>query len=215
MVRAPTRARSVLLGVVLSATLALPAGAGIAAGSSVGTAGPGVDLSRDRTSWAAAIDTPMFLPELAWSPGEQRTSTFFVRNDTDREVTVEVSLSRSGTAEAGLDDYLLLTASTPGGVDRTIGGGDDRLLRLRDLAPRSVAPVTLEAALSPDAPPGTEVPGDVVDFRVALQAARPPAQGDSRGLWESARLELAPLFLGLALVAAAVVASRTRRRRRP
>lgn len=196
-----THVRAVLLALAL---LLVP-GVVLAGASAAHADDAGVRLSRDHTTWSTSLDDAFFLPELAWTPGDTRRSAVWVRNDTGETTDVRVALTRA----AGGSRWLGVAAGT--GAPDTLSDlpGDDTLrLRIEDLAPGAEVPITLQARLDPDAPPGTAVEASALDVRVSAQPLEPAST-----LASSAHLELAPLFLGLALIGAAAMAHRSARRR--
>lgn len=51
-----------------------------------------IALSRDGRTWSSALREPLFAPQLRWVPGDVRTSSFHVRNDsaTGGDLVVEL-----------------------------------------------------------------------------------------------------------------------------
>jgi len=203
----------VLVATGVAVTAAAATGAVGRAGHA-GQAADGLILSRDQISWTADLEAPLFLPGLAWSPGDVRATTFFVRNDTDEVSDVSIAIRRSVSADPLTDRYITMSASpgtqAGGGAGVTVLPADDQghLVLLRDLRPGDYGAVTMQVSLSPAAPAGTQVDGDTLDFRASLTS--PEDAGGFDGFGSAAHLQLAPLFLGFALVGAAVVVWRRR-----
>lgn len=216
---APARVAALsLAALVLTTTGAVATGAAASgAVEQAGRAAEGLLLSRDQLTWSADLDDPLFLPGPSWEPGDVRATTYFVRNDTDRVSDVSIAVRRSKGSDPRTDRYVTMSAYP--GVDAsnqpviTVVPLDDsrHLVLLRGLAPDESGAVTLQASLSTDAPAGTQVDGDTLDLLASLTTTE---QGEeSGGLRSAAHLELAPLFLGFALVGAAFLGWSRRGRR--
>ena len=70
----------------------------------------------------------LFLPGLSWEPGDIRTTTFFVRNDTDVPTDAAVALHREPIPQAGIDDLVTMSAGT---AMRTLAKRAASMARLR------------------------------------------------------------------------------------
>jgi hypothetical protein len=225
------RARVVTLfltALVLSIAIVLSIGFGLTSSTSAvgavergGTATGGLVLSRDQATWATELDGPLFLPGLPWAPGDVRASTFYVSNGTGTMTDVAIEVHRSAAADPQTDRFVTMSAYLGGDVTPATGAtygstpipvdGESHLVLLRDLRAGESGAVTLQASLAEDAPAGTSVDGDVLDFRASPSSAQ--KANESGGLRSAAHLELAPLFLGFALVGAGFLVW-TRRRTR-
>lgn len=55
-------------------------------------ASTGILLSNDGTKWAQTLPEPLFDSAIRWVPGDERTSRFYVRNDTDITAVMSVDI---------------------------------------------------------------------------------------------------------------------------
>lgn len=217
-----------LTALVLGVAIVLSIGFGLTSSTSAigaveqaGTATGGLLLSRDQATWTTELDEPLFLPGLPWAPGDVRSSTFYVRNGTDTMSDVAIEVHRSEAVDPETDRYVTMSAYLGGDVTPATGAtygstaipvdDETHLVLLRDLRAGESGAVTLQATLADDAPAGTQVDGDVLDFRASPSTAQ--KVDESGGLRSAAHLELAPLFLGFALVGAAFLVWSRRRTR--
>ena len=165
-----------------------------------------VAVSVDGVRWTADLEDAFFFSDSAWTPGQTRTAVFWVRNDADVDADVSVTVSTS-SGEA-------LTESGQVALSAAIGGGDDfrrfapgrgvNTVRIGTLDPGKRETVTLRAEHV------GEVEVDSALLRHHISGSGTSIMDDSRLDASDARLELAPLFLCVALVVTLVVMRRTR-----
>lgn len=164
------------LAMLLWVAIASPASADDRAGA----AHREVGLSADGTHYADALDRPLFDPQVRWVPGDERRSTFWVRNQAGSagDLTVDLTArSRSTLFDSG---YLRIAARAGHGPWHVVSGGESlRLLTRQDLPAKAEVPVTLRVTLAPGAPNGTMVLATDLDLRVTLSDVR--ATGGAAG----------------------------------
>lgn len=79
----------------------------------------GILLSKDGSSWSETLTAPLFDESLRWVPGDERTATFYVRNDTDLAAAMSVDIL-AGELEALLETGdIYIDARIDGGPWRT------------------------------------------------------------------------------------------------
>ena len=59
---------------------------------------PTVSFSSDGLTWSSSLPNPLFDKRIRWVPGDSRTSTFHVFNETDRGGNVQVFATSSNPA---------------------------------------------------------------------------------------------------------------------
>ena len=204
-----SRPQAVLLGVLAAIVLA-----GLAAGAwRYITHEPITDqvtVSVDGSRWSSHLEDAFFSSEESWPPGQTRTAIVWVRNDADLAAYVDLHVA----AVDGQD----LTRSGVVEVSAVIGAGDDiqpfvaerdiNTVRLDVLDEGERETVTLRAVHTGEA----EVDSAALRHRlsgsgIAAEAPRSPLDVSE------ARLELAPLFLSVALLVTLMVMHRSRRPR--
>lgn len=131
-------------------------------------------LSRDGSTWSPALTTPLFSAPLRWVPGDVRTESFWVRNQSTDAAQLSLTASRRGAAAAGIEvrgrvgsgSWVLLddSVSLTGG---RLAAGERRRVDVRVSLPagagnttqRLTTPVDFTARLvSVEAGPGDDEP---------------------------------------------------------
>lgn len=97
-----------------------------------------IGLSRDGSTWTSAISAPLFDDALLWVPGDVRTESFWVRNQSQDVATLDVTAVRRSTdddalvveARVGRGSWVPLvgSAALPGG---TLSAGAKRRVDVR------------------------------------------------------------------------------------
>jgi hypothetical protein len=170
-----------------------------------------VTVSVDGMHWSAHVEDALFASGTPWTPGQTRTVRFWVRNEAEAPADVEVLVL--GTAGQDLMQTGLLelfaTVADDGDVQEFDERNDVNVVRVGHLGPGERAAITLRAVLAG----ALDVDSASVRYRISgtgVLQEDPRLPMDPTG----AHLELAPLFLGIALLCTALVMRRTRRRRR-
>jgi hypothetical protein len=199
-----TRSRFVVLGLLAAFVLA-----GTAA--LVWRVGPDdtanrVALSADGAHWSARLDEAFFVSDSPWSPGQTRTAVFWVRNDADVRADVDLRVTSTDGQDLAHAGLLEISATVGGGDPQAfVAERDINTVRVGELAPGERVTVTLRAVLAG----AVDVDSGSVRHAVSgsgLGVDEPRSALDDSG----AHLELAPLFLGAALVVTVLVMRRTR-----
>lgn len=170
-----------------------------------------VRLSVDGVRWTLTMEDAFFYSEHPWEPGEERTAMFWVRNTADVRADVHVTLRSTGGEELTHSGLLLVSASVDDGLPQPFAASRDvNTIRVGELEAGERATITLHADLG-----GTAVvDSSIVRYRAfgsGTRAEEPRSVLDATG----ANLELAPIFLAIALVATTLVMRSTRRRQAP
>ena len=169
-----------------------------------------VTLSMDGVHWTPELEEALFESESPWPPGQTRTSIFWVRNDADVRADVDLYVASTEGADLMASGLLVVSASIGDGEDLQpfVTGRDLNTVRIGELGPGDRATVILRAELAG----AVEVDSASVRYRVSgsgVRAEQSRWRLDSTG----AHLELAPLFLGVALLMTAWVMRRSRQPR--
>jgi len=161
-----------------------------------------VRLSVDGVRWSAELEDAFFYSDEPWAPGEVRTAILWVRNDAPvpADVTVTVICEKGDV----LVDHGALVVS--GAVD---DGRPQRFdpdeyhndVRVMTLKPAESTTLTLRAELVSDIPDAQVIDSKGVRYRVVGSGH---ALEDGSTSVANARLVLAPVFIGLALIVSAV-----------
>ena len=166
-----------------------------------------VTLSVDGVQWTAALEDAFFLSDSAWTPGQTRSAIFWVRNDADVAADVDVVVSTSAGEALTESGQVVLSAAIGDGGDFQVFVPERGVntLRLGAIEPGERETVTFRAEHSGEA----ELDSSLLRHRISGSGTR-VEEADSSPLDPSdARLELAPLFLCVALLVTLVVMRRT------
>lgn len=153
---------------VLATMLLAPAGT--AAASDAETTSPGISFRTADGPWVTSLPAPLFDEQLLWVPGDTRTATFLVRNDSSEEARLQIEgvtsvvddLIRVGelTVEARVDGEDWRSTTEPGTHD----------LSSRPSAPGEVRTIDVRVTLPWDAANPSQQLSVMFDLRVTLIA---------------------------------------------
>lgn len=116
-----------------------------------------IGLSPDGKTWSSRLTAPLFDSAVRWVPGDERTATFHVRNQSSSDALLDLVM------EGGAVDDLMRT----GDLTVTAQGGDSPWRTARAVGPQTMVQ-------SQPLPPGTS---SKVTITVALAATSPnPSQ---------------------------------------
>jgi hypothetical protein len=169
-----------------------------------------IGLSVDGATWAPSLTAPLFDPNLRWVPGDTRSATFYVRNQSDDSATLSVDVL--GTALHSLLDTGDLTVSARGDeIDwrATSRPGTHRLVSDVAVPPGASTPIDVTVAFAPGS--SNESMRRQLDLRFRLTVTQGSAVGpDAGGLPDTGAPGAWDLVLGVMLVAAGIVATSRR-----
>ena len=160
--------------------------------------------------WSGWWPRPSAVGAAARTTGQTRTAIFWVRNDADVRADVDLYVTSTGAEDLIASGVLTVSASTGDGEDVQpfVTGRDVNTVRVGELGAGERATVTLLADLAG----AVEVDSASVRYRISgagVRAEESRWRLDTTG----AHLELAPLFLGVALLMTAWVMRRSRQPR--
>ncbi|VXB39964.1 hypothetical protein [Aeromicrobium sp. 9AM] len=169
-----------------------------------------IGLSVDGATWAPTLTAPLFDPDLRWVPGDTRSATFYVRNQSDDVATLSVDVL--GTALHTLLDTGDLRISARGdGIDwrATSRPGTHRLVSDVAVPAGASTPIDVTVALAPGS--SNESMRRQLDLRFRLSLTQRSAVGpDGGGLPDTGAPGAWDLVLGIALVAGGIIATSRR-----
>lgn len=137
------------LAVLATVGAALLAGAAASAGTGSGN----LEVSRDGITWAASLTDPLFDPAILWAPGDVRTETVWVRNQSadGAILTIDVTATDSGNLLA--TDSVTIQARLASQVLPAVSGaGTQRIVPDTPLAAGAALAVDVSVELAFDAP---------------------------------------------------------------
>jgi hypothetical protein len=159
-----------------------------------------VGVSLDGVHYREVLERPLFGATVRWTPGDVRTSRFFVRQGDDQALVVDVV---PGEVE-DLFDAGRLEVEARAGNGRWRAVPHDRALRLApdDLPDHRKVAVAIRVSLDEDAPASTLVRGDDFDVEAGLgDFVAPPVGSGERATWWVVPLGLLLLSGGAVLYA--------------
>lgn len=153
-----------------------------------------IALSRDGEVWSTQLSEPLFDPDVRWVPGDTRTESFFVRNESPE--SAELSIDLLGSAVDGLvktGDLTVMASGGGSGWTETDESGTQRLVSNVGVGSASGTRVDVTVAFDADAVNVSQTLGFELDLRVNLQESLPgtsepatPADGDGDGAGDGA-----------------------------
>lgn len=138
-----------------------------------------IGLSSDGENWSAQLSEPLFDPDVRWVPGDVRTESFFVRNESPE--SAELSIDLLGSAVDDLVETGDLTVMASGGGSDWIASDDPGTHRLVSSVGVSSADgtrVDVTVAFDADAVNASQTLGFELDLRVNLQEVAPGTSAD-------------------------------------
>lgn len=167
-----------------------------------------VTVSVDGVRWTSELEDALFVSDSAWPPGQTRSQIFWVRNDAAGPADVDLKV----TAVDGETDSGVLEVSAVVGdgddVQLFTSGRDVNTVRIGTLEQDAREAVTLRAEHIGE----TELDSAEVRHQISGTGTRVGAPRNSPLDLSDSRLELAPVFLCVALVLTLMVMRRDRRR---
>ncbi|WP_148615017.1 hypothetical protein [Nocardioides rubriscoriae] len=131
-----------------------------------------IGLSTDGVHWAPDLVDPLFDADLRWVPGDERTATFYVRNERPDLGDLSVSVDRVVSDTLRATGWLAVSARAGDQPWVSItDGGSHELVDQDDVASDEPVTVQVRVAMSTDAPNDTMVLGTDLDFSVRLTDA--------------------------------------------
>ncbi len=130
-------------------------------------------LSDDGVHFTDALTRPLFDTDLRWVPGDVRTSTFYVRNQSTDAGDLDLSLVR-GSEQGDLfaADALVVDARADTGAWTPVQSGQSsQVVDLAEVAPGTVIPVQVRVRMPASAPNDTMILAADLGFRVRLTDA--------------------------------------------
>lgn len=161
-----------------------------------------IGLSLDRVSWTDDITTGLFDPELRWVPGDRRTETFYVRNQSGETADLTVLIQGTSSDDLMQTGDLSVTARAAGGRTTPVDSPGTRpLLHVPALRAGQVESVDVTVALRRGATNRSETESLDLAFDVRLTQARgsEPTSDDSL-LPSTGGVRLTLLMLAVALI---------------
>lgn len=95
----------------------------VVAAPTTAAAGDEIGLSKDGSNWSPTLPAPLFDPGFRWVPGDDETSSFFVRNQGPSGATLTISVRSADTDQLLSNSDIELFARGDGGSWITLANG--------------------------------------------------------------------------------------------
>ena len=170
-------------------------------------------LSLDGKTWTSDLHDGLFEDTVRWVPGDQRTATFYVRNQSDEEARLEVWIDdtrRDELIESG--DLTITAKGSTGAWTPADGPGSVELLRVEPLPAGAMEQVEVAVTLAADATNQSQDTGLDLAFTVQLsERVESSGQQPPDGLPGTGGVRLIVTLGGLGLIAAGWIITRRRK----
>ncbi len=128
-----------------------------------------IGLSTDGVSWESTLSQPLFDPAVRWVPGDRKTASFWVRNESADSALLDVAIlgsSIDSLMETG--DLSVTVAAASGGGSSTTMTGRHELLSSRAVRPGQTDRIDVTAALDSASTNESQVKALDLRFEVRL-----------------------------------------------
>lgn len=119
------------------------------------SADPRIGLSADGRSYADSLTGPLFDPAVRWVPGDVRTGTLWVRNESGETADLAVTLDAPALAGPLARGELSITGRAGDGESAPVAAVPATVAAVPDLAPGASVPLELRVAMAAGADEST------------------------------------------------------------
>lgn len=142
-----------------------------------------VSFSPDGVSFADALPESLFSSDLRWVPGDARSRTFFVRNESEQRAVMVVDFVATDPGGLLATRDLTVSASADGGpVGTTSSAGMHRLVSDVVVPASGVARIDVDVAFDPASDNPSQLSSMRFDFVVRLTEDEVLAENEAGGL---------------------------------
>lgn len=131
-----------------------------------------IAVSLDGSSWGSSLSQPLFDPNFLWVPGDDETSSFYVRNDGPSGARMRVDVQSTDPNNLVADDDILVWARVDGGAwTRLADGVAPTALTERIVGEGGVTRVDLRVVFDPASVNQSQVKSVRLGFVITLSQA--------------------------------------------
>lgn len=141
-------------------------------------------ISSDGVSYSPTFNGPLFSSAIRWVPGDSRTATFYVRNQSPNLASLAVTVLGDHVGDLIDSGDITVDASGGGGVSSSVSTGDEQLILIAsDISAGQVVPVNITVDFAESSPNETQLRSTDLNFRVTLtqSSLTPPDNGGGNG----------------------------------
>ncbi|MEO6606134.1 MAG: LPXTG cell wall anchor domain-containing protein [Aeromicrobium sp.] len=136
-------------------------------------------ISSNGASYSPTFHGPLFSSAIKWVPGDSRTATFYVRNQSTDTASLTVTLLGDHVGQLLDSGDLTVSATGGGGAFTPASNGDEQLLLLSEgIEGGDVVPVQVKVDFSYSSPNDTQLTSTDLNFRVTLTQTADVSPGD-------------------------------------
>ena len=125
-------------------------------------------ISSDGVTYTPTFDGPLFSSAIKWVPGDERTATFYVRNQSIDQASLTVTILGNHTGTLIDSGDITISATGGGGTSTPTSSGDEQLLLSASIDAAQVVPVNVTVAFNENSPNATQYLTTDMNFRVTL-----------------------------------------------
>lgn len=141
-------------------------------------------ISSDGVTYTPTFHGPLFSSAIKWVPGDSRTATFYVRNQSPNLASLSVTILGNHVGELLDSGDITVNATGGGGVASPVSSGNEQLLLLAaGISGGQVVPVNVTVDFNENSPNVTQYLSTDMNFRVTLtqSATTPRDNGGGNG----------------------------------
>ena len=139
-------------------------------------------ISSDGVTYTPTFHGPLFSSAIRWVPGDSRTATFYVRNQSTDDASLTVTLLGDHTGTLFDSGDITISATGGGGSSTPTSSDDEQLLLAAAIGGGNVVPVDVTVAFNENSPNATQYLTTDMNFRVTLtQTTSTGNGGDGSG----------------------------------
>lgn len=134
---------------------------------------PGFSVSSDGVTWSTDVAVPLFDAAVRWVPGDERTSTFYVRDDSPYDASVRILAQDASTRRLTATGAVVLSARASGGAwQRLTVGAESGPINAVKVGSGQTSRIDIRAVFDPTTTNLTQGEDATLSFVVRLSDAR-------------------------------------------
>ncbi|MBC7595092.1 MAG: LPXTG cell wall anchor domain-containing protein [Kineosporiaceae bacterium] len=139
-------------------------------------------ISSDSVTYAPTFHGPLFGTAIRWVPGDSRTATFYVRNQSPDLASLAITLLGNHIGDLLESGDVTVTATGGGGAVSPVSNGNEQLLLLASgITGGEVVPVHVTVDFNESSPNDTQMRSTDLNFRISLTQSSITPQGNGGG----------------------------------
>ena len=141
-----------------------------------------IAVSTDGVAWGSSLTQPLFDPNFLWVPGDDESTSFYVRNQGPSGAQLRVNVQSTDPAKLVADDDIVVWARAGGGRwIRILDGAAPTSVTERIVGEGGVTRIDLRVRFDPTSVNQSQVKSVRLSFVVTLSQAVAGGDSDDRG----------------------------------